>query len=320
MNTMSSPEKLEDRFLQPEGWQWQVLQRDGYALRFGYISAPQTPASGLVIILPGLSEFCEKYFEITRELLKKNYAVLVIDWRGQGLASRYLSNPHKRYSQGFDSDAEDLRAVIEACPIVKSHEDIYMLAHSMGGNIGLRFLQKYPNIFKAAAFSAPLLGLHIFKSIPNVIATMVSKILAKIAPKSYAPLGGDWTPDIREKTSESVFSGDKARNKIHNAWMLHNIDLQIGHITNQWLYDAQKSCMHLQATLPKKPIPIPCLIGLAGRDSMVDNKATWRAFKTAPYLRIIELAGARHEIMVEEEAIRSKFVTKAYSFFNKSGL
>lgn len=40
----------------------------------------------------------------------------------------------------------------------KNYKKTYLLAHSMGGAIGMTYLEQYPNDFLAAAFSSPMLG------------------------------------------------------------------------------------------------------------------------------------------------------------------
>jgi lysophospholipase len=39
-----------------------------------------------------------------------------------------------------------------------NHEKKYLLTHSMGGAIGMTYLEQNPNDFNAAAFSSPMLG------------------------------------------------------------------------------------------------------------------------------------------------------------------
>ena len=147
----------------PENWQWCVLARDWGQMRYGYVMpAGKKTVDKVVIALPGLSEFCEKYFEMAHDCLAQGYAFLVVDWRGQGKSSRYLDNLHKRHSQGFEVDAQDLNAVLQDSPFSPRESAFFMMANSMGGNIGLRYLEAHSGVFRGAAFCAPLIGLHAF--------------------------------------------------------------------------------------------------------------------------------------------------------------
>lgn len=316
--TTQTPSELEERFHPPAGWTWKALQRDGYFLRYGYATPDLSPPKSLVVCLPGLSEFCEKFFEITRDLLSQGHAVLVIDWRGQGLSSRYLKNPHKRHSQGFRGDALDLKAIIEDCPLINNETALHMLAHSMGGNIGLRFLEASPDVFTTASFSAPLAGLHVFSKIPRCIASAASGFLNATFPRSYAPTGGDWSPSSRDLTSAAIFSQDDKRAKVHNSWMIKNPALQVGHITNRWLRDAYNSCLDLQHHTNLEAIDIPCFFAIAGHEFFVDNTMVRHISERVSGARLLEFPDARHEILMEKDTLRGKFMAEFYSLINQT--
>lgn len=92
---------------------------------------------GTVFLMPGKSEYVEKYFEVIGELLERGFAVVAIDWRGQGLSHRDIDHPLKAHIARFETFFDDFECLYEVvadqCP--KPH---YVLAHSMGGNIALR--------------------------------------------------------------------------------------------------------------------------------------------------------------------------------------
>ena len=51
---------------------------------------PERPR-GTVVLLTGRGEFIEKYAtEVVGELLERGFAVVALDWRGQGLSDRPL--------------------------------------------------------------------------------------------------------------------------------------------------------------------------------------------------------------------------------------
>lgn len=314
-------ETLAPQFCEPEGWQWATVTLPGYSLRYGYVSPAGDAMPGKVVVaLPGLSEFCEKYFELAHDCLAQGYGFLVLDWRGQGKSSRYLDNPNKRHSQGFDKDAQDLKAVLADSPFSPAAQDFYMMAHSMGGNIGLRFLEDVPGVFKGAAFSAPLVGLHAFAHVPDFLASSLAAGLDRLMPRAYAPLGGDWDPFSRDYQNDIFFSSDKQRAKVHNYWMRKDKALQIGHITNQWLYDAHQSCHHIQHDFSVEALNLPCLFFTAGHEKFVDNAKAHALAARAPMARLTDFPDARHEIWMEKDGIRSEFLQPFYSLVNNNAL
>jgi lysophospholipase len=305
------PSTLQPRFKIPENWQWGYMQRDGYTLRYGWGMPSQAP-EGAIVILPGLSEYCEKYFETAREALARNFSVLVIDWRGQGASSRYLKNPHKRHSQGFDKDATDLLALIKECPATHNQDNLFMLAHSMGGNIGLQILINNPDLFKGAGFSAPLIGLHALQNMPPSMASGLINALAGIMSKAYAPMGGDWLPEPRDIGGHLVFSNDSERAAIHNAWMIENPSLQVGHVTYQWLCDAHAACQFVSAKIKQGELKASCVIASAGHETFVSNQAILKAAEHCKSIQHIHIKEARHEIFMETNSVRSQLIDSFY--------
>jgi lysophospholipase len=303
------------RYQQPEGWRWHVFTNPaGEKLRFGTVSPKSRIPDAVVVILPGLSEFAEKYFEITHDLLDRNLAVWIMDWQGQGLSHRPLTNRHKRHSSGFDNDLADLHYfLVEYVKHASVHPDVgripmVMLAHSMGGNLGLRYLIDHPGMFSCAAFSAPMTGIAATNPLPLSIAVDIAGLLKEGFNMSYVFGGKDWSPVERDTPSKNIFSSDPVRARIHNAWCLKNPDLQVGNVTFGWLYEALRSCAGLHHLIKSKSIEVPCLFALAGQDKLIDNKATRKLIESIPQAKILELPDSLHEIMMERDSIRDQFL------------
>lgn len=306
---------LEPRFRQPEGWRWHNFTNPkGRKLRFGAVSPKSRIPDAVVVCLPGLSEFAEKYFEVANDLLDRNLAFWILDWQGQGHSDRHLKNPHKRHSSGFDDDLADLHYfIMEYVKHASVHPDVgriplVMLAHSMGGNIGLRYLIDHPDMFACAAFSAPMTGIAATHALPLSIAVDVSALLRECFNMSYVFGGRDWSPHERDAESHTLFSSDPVRAAIHNAWCQADPALQVGNVTFGWLNHALRSCAALQHAMGRNPVKIPCLFGLAERDRLVDNDATRKMAAKMPQAEILELRGSLHEILMERDEIRGKFL------------
>jgi lysophospholipase len=57
-----------------------------------------------------------------------------------------------------------------------------------------------------------------------------------------------------------------------------------------------------------KKIAVPVLIGVAGKEAIVDNDAIFDIVKELPNGRMIEIEGANHEILMEQDAYRNAFL------------
>jgi len=305
---------IENRFLPSDNWRIENFNnpetKRSIFYRTAFIDAPKA----IVFILPGLSEFGEKYIETTRELNAKGYNVVIIDWAYQGLSTRDLENPHKRSSDGAEKDLSDLEFLINDA--INSPLPHYMLAHSMGGNYGLRYISQNPKKFKAASFSAPMLGIAgvcRFRKLTKSLLTLLRPI-----QNMYVPGGHDWDALDRADIINNVYSHDEQRREVHNAWLLNNPDLQIGSVTYKWLSHNLKSIAILAKPSLLSKINIPIYIGLAEKDIVVDNDALIRAAKYLPNAELDFLNEASHEILMEKNESRNIFLNRTFELFEKN--
>lgn len=317
MITITVPNDLEERFTAPAGFRFHAFTRNGRKVRFGSVFPKDSIPDAVVVCLPGLSEPIEKYFEIARDLLDKNLAVWVIDWMGQGGSGRYLKKPHKRHSAGFNQDVEDLhKLILEYVKHSSVHPDkgripMAMLGHSLGGNIGMRYLAAHPNTFECAAFSAPLLGINKISDLPGGLVMTAAQVLNSVAGKAYAKDQENWSPATRDQEpGTGAFSSDAARDTVHGKWLAANPDLQIGGVTYGWVYQALLSCKKLHKIAPQ--IETPILLGLAEEDTIVHNGEIEKISKTLPHATLLKLPKSKHEILMETNTIRSAFIEGFY--------
>lgn len=311
---MTTIPALEERFLEPPGWRWHSFKHDGRSLRFGCVSPADSIPNAVVVCLPGLSEFGEKYFETARDCLSKNLAFWVFDWMGQGKSDRYLKNSQKRHSRGIQKDVDDLHSLIMGYIKHSSvHPDkgripLVMLAHSLGAHIGLHYLAQHQGMFECAAFSSPLVGLKATEKIPNKIAQDLTNMVCLLLDTSYVWGFSDWRESVRSTPARNYFSGDPMRNAVHNAWCLADPSLQVGGITYGWVHEVQKSCMALQKPSVLESIQTHCLLALAGKEMFVSNAAIRSAAARLPHAKLLEFPGSRHEILMETDEIRKVFM------------
>lgn len=311
---------LETRFLEPPGWRWHYLKnKHGAKLRFGTAYPESRIPSAVVVLLPGRSEYAEKYFEVARDLLKNNLSVWILEWQGQGLSDRFLSRtPGRNHSHPFSDYVEDLHEFIlqyvkHACV----HPDVgripmVMLAQSMGGNIGLRYLHAHPGMFESAAFCAPMLGLPSVDKIRG--GGLLVRALSFLAGKSYAFGQNDWALN----KEGFIFSSDPVRSKIHETWQSENESLRLGGVTFGWVYHAWTSSLFLKNPEVLQSIQTPMLIAIAEQENLVDNEATRRAAALIPQARFVELEGSGHEILMERDEIRNKFLEAFFQLIKET--
>lgn len=305
------PDPLSPRFLAPEGWRWHSFKNaNGQELRFGCVSPPQKPRA-VVVVLPGLSEFCEKYFELAHNLLARGCAVWVLDWYGQGKSDRFFrEDPQRRHSESFEGDIFDLdRWIRDYVRPASGGVPLVLLGHSMGGHIGMRWLAANPGVFRAAAFTAPMVGIRALRRLPRWLARFLTRLFDAGLGTRYAPGGGPWRAGSAAAKARLLLTSDPERGAVHEAWYARDPDLRVGGVTFGWLRAAYRSCLALQEPGIAERISMPCLVAIAGREGLVDNRAIRRLAARMPRARVIELPRARHEILMEQGAYRDVFLT-----------
>jgi lysophospholipase len=315
MSTAPPQPPLDPRFQQPAGWEWHCFTNaKGKQLRFGSVTPDGGKPDAIVVVLQGLSEFGEKYFETARDLLGRNLSVWIMDWQGQGLSQRHMKNPQKRHSLGFEEDIADLHQFINnhvkpaAAKAGAGDVPLVMLAHSMGSNIGLRYLARHPGTFACAALSAPMIGISGLNFAPGWAKLPLTGLFSMVANDAYVFGGGEWTAESRANPGQNIFSNDPVRDKVHNAWCLQDPRLQVGNVTFGWLHAANTSCAILQKPHVMKNVRTPCVIALAGEEKLVNNDIARAAIRHIPNVKILELQSAKHEILMERDENRDQFI------------
>jgi lysophospholipase len=152
----------------------ELLAPDG--LRLAYRSWPVSSPRSVLIISHGLGEHAGRYRPLAADLGKRGVAVHALDHRGHG-----RSQGRRGYVSSFGEfvrDFEVFRARIaeETPPGVPA----FLLGHSLGGLIAIRYLQAYPGApLRGAILSAPLLGVAV--RAPRW-KTAMAGLLSRIAP------------------------------------------------------------------------------------------------------------------------------------------
>ena len=277
--------------------------KDGARLRYA-IWTQANAAKGSVFILPGRTEFIEKYGELIGELLARGFNVAAIDWRGQGLSARLLSDPLRGHIADFRVYVEDF-AALAAGPFASMPKPWTLLAHSMGGGIGMQILQLHPEFAQAAIFSAPLLNI-LTARIPKPVARLIG-LGAKLGfAGSYVPSGRGKTI-LEEDFSENVVTHDERRYERPKSVALAEPRLALAAPTIGWAQAVFEGADRIFAPGALEVVKIPLLLLIAAEEALIDNDATRAASKRLPNARLVEIPGSRHEILMELDPVREIF-------------
>ncbi|HWA01553.1 MAG TPA: alpha/beta hydrolase [Caulobacterales bacterium] len=285
----------------PDGAEEHWLEGRG-GVRLRVLTAPAHGAPrGAVIVAPGRTEFIEKYFEVARELQGRGFAVFCIDWRGQGLSGRETNNPLKGHFASFDDPVNDLATALRllAAKLPRPH---IALAHSMGGAIVLRALQTRRVDFDAAVITAPMWGIQGLGDLAKNYVRFVASL----------GLGANFAPGVetrwkRENFKRNPVTHDKERHARTQGLIAEEPALALAGPTVGWVAAASEMIDGFLQPNALAHIRTPVLVFSAGQEQLVDLKSHEAIAKLLPNSKLIILADAKHEILMETDDIRAQF-------------
>jgi len=282
---------------------------DGVRLRV--VHWPAEKARGTIFLFTGRTEYAEKYGYIARDLTQAGYALITIDWRGQGLSDRIAKDERIGHVDGFESYQSDVAELASAARELGCPNPCFMIAHSMGGCIGLRALiNGFP--VEKALFSAPMWGINLpplVRPLPYVLPQIMrvfgqgTRIAPGTSLENYL---------IETPFPENMLTADQAHYDYLGRHALTVPAFALGGPSVDWVgYAAYETKRLGWVPRPKKPV----LTFLGGDEQIVSVPAIYNMHRNWPSAELRIVDGARHEIMMEVSAARGQFLSEGLAFF-----
>ena len=271
---------------------------------------------GLVLMLQGRTEFLEKYCVPAAELVRRGFAVASLDWRGQGHSARLTRNPLKGHVGRFADYHLDLAALVAHPSVAAVPGPRVLMAHSMGGAIGLGAVVRGQVRPGAVVLSAPMLGIAM-----SPVQRLVARGLVPLARllglrERWPPAPGASEPYVFSGFEDNVLTGDRA---IFD-WLVETLRrdpaLRLAMPTLGWFEAASEEIAWLARQGPPGP-PGLCLLG--SEEAVVDPEAV-RTGAARLGFALVEIEGARHELFIAAEPARSEAWAAVDGFLVEQGL
>ncbi|WP_322515511.1 alpha/beta hydrolase [Rhodopseudomonas palustris] len=277
---------------------------DGAELRFARWPPP-AGRKGTVCVFTGRTEQIEKYFETVRDLQDRGFAVAMIDWRGQGHSSRRLKDVRKGYVRNFSDFEIDVETFVREVVLPDCPPPHFALAHSMGGAVMLRIAYSGKRWFDRMVLSAPMIDL------PGRATSLPVRLLLRAM--RLAGQGGRYVPggnDVLANTEPFVgnpLTSDPVRYARNAAIIAEDPTLGLASPTVAWADTAFRTMHGFRAADYPARIRQPILMLAASHDTIVSTAAIE---EFAYHLRAgshLVIAGAKHEILQEQDRYRQQF-------------
>lgn len=271
---------------------------DGVRLRIGHWPGGD---KGTVLLFPGRTEFIEKYGVTAADFAARGYGTLVIDWRGQGLSARALRDAMTGHVMHFSEYQTDVAAMTGAAAALKLPRPWHLLAHSMGGSIGLRAVMRGLPL-ASCAFSAPMWGI----AIKPALRPLAWSLGWSSRPLRLGHLYAPGTPR-RSYVLEAPFTGntltrDADMYKRMGQQLRVHPELALGGPSLQWLFAALRECRALSVM----PAPdLPCLTFTGSEEEIVSRASVDARMARWPGARLEVVKGGRHELLMDTAETRA---------------
>ena len=281
-------------------------------LKLNFYSFTDSKNKKTLVILPGRTEPALKYAELVYDLKDMGFNIYVLDHQGQGASDRLLKNSDKGHVDHFVDYARDLSGWMDEVVLPESkNQERYLIAHSMGGTIGVTYLAYGRDVFKKAVLSAPMMELNT-RPYTEAVARNLSGALVLIGQGSkYAPDRGPYIPE-NDTFEKNEVTHSEARFDIAKAIFVTWPELVVGGPTNRWVNQSLKTTKKIDTIADK--IKIPMLLLQAGEDLIVKLPRQTSFCAKAPNCKLIKYDTSMHEILQEKDSIRNEAMKEIRNF------
>ncbi|MDR9825271.1 alpha/beta fold hydrolase [Vibrio sp. FNV 38] len=290
------------------------IARDGKQLTWCKLTN-ENHTKAIVLINGRVESFC-KYQELFFDLYQQGYDVYSFDHRGQGLSERLTNNLDIGYVEQFDDYIHDLADLIK-CFSLDHYQQRFLLAHSMGGAITARYLQKYqPQQFQAAALTAPMMGIEV----PTIVRPIAAPLMYAMSKLSSQP---QYAPGHKAYYLKPFENNPLTQSSVRYHWFRQLYEeipeLQLGGPSTHWVWQSLKATQDIYANA--KDIPLPLLVIQASEEKIVSNTAQIRFMRRLASSRkdcVLKIIyGAQHELLFEQDNYRQETLNTILNFFTR---
>jgi lysophospholipase len=267
---------------------------DGVQVRVGHW--PIEGAGGTVLIFPGRTEFIEKYGQTAKALAARGLASAAIDWRGQGLSQRLTPNPLVGHVAHFTDYQKDVAAMMRCLRALDLPRPFFLLAHSMGGSIGLRALMEGLAV-RAVTFSGPMWGIKIAPHLKPVAWTL-STLMPRIGQGHRLPPGTTLEHHVLvDGFAGNLLTRDRAQFDIMHEQLVRHPELALGGPSFVWLREALHETRHLAG---RGSPNTPCITYLGSNERIVDIPAIQKRVSKWKNGHLEIMPEGEHEVLMEK--------------------
>ena len=136
---------------------------------------PEVDPRAAVVIAHGASEHSDRYLHVAARLVAEGYAVYAIDHRGHG-----RSEGSRALIDRIANTVTDLDALVVLAAAQHPDAQIFLLGHSMGATIALRYALRHQKRLAGMILSGPLAALPATPAPLRIASRLLSALLPRM--------------------------------------------------------------------------------------------------------------------------------------------
>jgi len=291
---------------------------DGVRLRYAIWPRTAGPNRGTVCLVHGRTEIIEKYFETISDFRSRGFSVASFDWRGQGGSERHAPGARRGHVEQFDHYWLDLKSFHSDILLPDCPPPYFLVGHSMGALVALISVARDRLMFDRVFLCAPMLA---FEGLPLSLAALATAFEAlKLAGMGMLP----FARPVDKPATEAGFAGNPLTSDFKRYMRAIEVfkarpDLVTDSPTISWAAAALRTMARVNRDDFPQRINVPVLMLAGARDTVVSTPAIEQLGLRLRTGRHAVIPGARHELLMENDAIRGQVFAAFDAFITSQG-
>ena len=270
---------------------------------------------GQILLLPGFTEFCEKYASVADLLVSAGYDVLMLDWPGQGRSGHLGSDPLIVHSDNFEIHRYAVMRLLQETKMDQAPFNV--IGHSMGGYFALHVAQRYARNVQKLVLCSPM---FLPKSPPLWLVKLLTTVLVGIGRGRHHPPFRTY-PDfdymrrfrLNNPLTRDLENYERPFKLYDHVPGLFRTSPSVG-----WIKTAFEECeKYTLNPVWLSDISASTLLCLPGDERVVDSAATISMVAHLKQCRTVHFHEARHELFAELPEIRRRLIANILTFLEE---
>ncbi len=304
--------KIDRRALPPGAQESIWIAADGQAIRridlgINVGGDDNCHPRGALLFVPGRGDCYEKYIESLTEWQARGWQVTGLDWRGQAGSGRTGRDDRTGHIDDFATWVADL-AAFWAMWQAQTPAPHVLVAHSMGGHLGLRAVAEGQVLPDALVLSVPMLGMAVLgipvQGLAHAALHELARLIAGLSDRRRPAWAENEKPGYQHERM-LLLTHDATRYADEAWWRVRRPELVMGPPSWGWMERALASIRLIEQPGRLEAVTVPVLLIGARADELVSYRAVARAADRLPHGELLSFGSeSAHEVLREVDAVR----------------